>query len=315
VELSPVLKQKIEGLIAKDNVVLFMKGTRGAPRCGFSAAVVEILDELVPSYETIDVLADAELRDGIKAFSSWPTIPQLFIKGELVGGADITKEMYGTGELHKLLGVTKESAPAEVKVTLTPAAAGALRDALAGAGPDAVLRLSVSPRFRHQLGFGPKLEGDRVCESEGIAIHVDGPSVRRAHGVKIDAARGPDGGLGFRIENPHEPPRVKQIGVRELKQKLDDARARGTALALFDVRTPGEAATARIEGARLLDDGVRAEIEALPKSTPLVFHCHHGGRSNAAAEHYLAQGFTDVSNVAGGIDAWSAEVDPSVPRY
>src|SRR5204862_330762 len=81
---------------------------------------------------------------------------------------------------------------------------------------------------------------------------------------------------------------------------------------LFDVRTKGEWDKAHIDGAVLVDDSVRGVIEALPKSTPLYFHCHHGGRSQAAAEHWLGRGFTDVSNVEGGIDAWSLDVGEDV---
>jgi monothiol glutaredoxin len=81
------------------------------------------------------------------------------------------------------------------------------------------------------------------------------------------------------------------------------------------VRTPGERAQASIPGSRLLDDDGRAYLDKLPKDTPVVFHCHHGGRSQAAADHYLKHGFTTVYNVAGGIDAWSQDVDPTVPRY
>ena len=81
------------------------------------------------------------------------------------------------------------------------------------------------------------------------------------------------------------------------------------------MRTPEERATASIHGTRLLDQATAAEIERLPKDTMLVFHCHHGGRSQAAAEHFRGRGFTNVHNMAGGIDAWSREVDPSVPRY
>jgi monothiol glutaredoxin len=89
----------------------------------------------------------------------------------------------------------------------------------------------------------------------------------------------------------------------------------GKKLELFDVRTPEERAIARIESARLLDKETARYIESLPKDTLLVFHCHHGGRSQQAAEHFRDRGFTNVHNLAGGIDAWSVEVDPSVPRY
>ena len=103
--LNEPLRQKISDLVAQYRVVLFMKGTRHMPQCGFSAQVVKILDELRPSYETVDVLRSPEIRDGIKAFSEWPTIPQLYIDGHFVGGCDIVREMHASGELQKLIGV------------------------------------------------------------------------------------------------------------------------------------------------------------------------------------------------------------------
>jgi len=81
------------------------------------------------------------------------------------------------------------------------------------------------------------------------------------------------------------------------------------------VRTPKERTTASIAGSKLLDDAEVARLEGLPKDTPIAFHCHHGGRSQNAAQHFLSQGFTRVYNLAGGIDAWSRDVDPSVPKY
>ena len=95
--------QQISDLVSKTRIVLFMKGTRLMPQCGFSAQVVKILDELQPSYETVDVLRSPEIRDGIKAFSDWPTIPQLYIDGQFVGGCDIVREMHASGELQELL--------------------------------------------------------------------------------------------------------------------------------------------------------------------------------------------------------------------
>ena len=103
--LSEPLRKQISEFVAKNRVVLFMKGTRQTPQCGFSAQIVKILDELQPSYETVDVLRSPEIRDGIKAFSDWPTIPQLYIDGQFVGGCDIVREMNASGELQKLIGV------------------------------------------------------------------------------------------------------------------------------------------------------------------------------------------------------------------
>ena len=86
-----------------NDVVLFMKGTPQFPQCGFSGQVVQLLDHLGVAYKGLNVLDSAELRDGIKAYSNWPTIPQLYVKGEFVGGSDIMREMHDSGELAKLL--------------------------------------------------------------------------------------------------------------------------------------------------------------------------------------------------------------------
>jgi monothiol glutaredoxin len=93
----------IEKDITENSIVLYMKGTAEAPQCGFSAIVVQILTHLEVSFKIVNVLMDPNVRDGIKKFSNWPTIPQLYIKGEFVGGCDIVKEMYQSGELQALL--------------------------------------------------------------------------------------------------------------------------------------------------------------------------------------------------------------------
>ncbi len=98
------VQEKIRQQVSENRVVLYMKGTPDAPQCGFSAAAVQILEACgAEDVATVNVLADAEIRQGIKDFSSWPTVPQLYVNGEFVGGADIMREMYQNGELHKLL--------------------------------------------------------------------------------------------------------------------------------------------------------------------------------------------------------------------
>jgi monothiol glutaredoxin len=97
-------QERIRKQVTENPVVLYMKGTPDAPMCGFSAAAVQILEACgVEEVATVNVLEDADVRQGIKEFSSWPTIPQLYVKGEFVGGADIMREMYQSGELQKLL--------------------------------------------------------------------------------------------------------------------------------------------------------------------------------------------------------------------
>ena len=94
---------RIADIVKADDVVLFMKGTALFPQCGFSSRAIAILDRLGATYQTIDVLQDPEIRQGIKAYSEWPTIPQLYVHGEFVGGPDIMMEMFESGELQELL--------------------------------------------------------------------------------------------------------------------------------------------------------------------------------------------------------------------
>jgi len=100
--MSQIFDQIREDITSHD-VVLYMKGNAQFPMCGFSAAVVQILNTLDVNFKAVDVLKDSELREGIKSFTNWPTIPQLYVKGEFVGGCDIIREMHETGELQKLL--------------------------------------------------------------------------------------------------------------------------------------------------------------------------------------------------------------------
>ena len=101
--MSDPTRERIQELVGKHRVLLFMKGDRHVPECGFSATVIQILDSLISEYTTVNVLADPEIRDGIKEFSSWPTVPQLYVDGEFQGGCDIVREMYATGELQQKL--------------------------------------------------------------------------------------------------------------------------------------------------------------------------------------------------------------------
>jgi monothiol glutaredoxin len=95
--------ERIRAAIGSDKIVIFMKGNRNFPQCGFSAATVEIFDELGVPYSTVDVLADQEVREAVKTFSNWPTIPQVYINGKFVGGCDIVRELYQSGELQTVV--------------------------------------------------------------------------------------------------------------------------------------------------------------------------------------------------------------------
>lgn len=101
--MTDAVHQRISEIVNGNDVVLFMKGTPLFPQCGFSSRAIAILDHLGVAYETVDVLQDQLVRQGIKSFSDWPTIPQLYVKGEFVGGSDIMMEMYEAGELQQLM--------------------------------------------------------------------------------------------------------------------------------------------------------------------------------------------------------------------
>ena len=97
------VKRRIGELVGQNDIVLFMKGSALFPQCGFSSRAVAILEHLGVTYETVDVLADQDIRNGIKQYSDWPTVPQLYVKGEFVGGSDIMMEMFESGELKQLV--------------------------------------------------------------------------------------------------------------------------------------------------------------------------------------------------------------------
>ena len=306
--LEPSVRDRIESLIKGDRIVLFMKGTKMMPQCGFSAKVAGILSDLDVDFTSVNVLEDPEIRQGIKVYGNWPTIPQLYVDGELQGGSDIVMEMHTKGELHDLLGVEKVEAVVPT-LSISEAALKVLRQA-ADDAEEPFLRLSIDPQFRHQLYFDHGQETDAKLELDGLTVVLDGPTSRRAEGLCIDFVDGPEG-TGFKIDNPNAPPKVQGISVQALKAKLDA----GESVDIFDVRGTDERSIAHIEGTVALDVEGRAHLETLDKNQPIYFICHHGGRSQQAAQHYLGHGYRNVFSVEGGIDAWSLHIDTSLTRY
>src|SRR5512132_4357931 len=170
--LDASLKKKLDQIVQSDEVVLFMKGNRSFPQCGFSASVVNILNTLVPKYTTVNILSDQDVRTGMKEYSDWPTFPQLFIKGEFVGGADIVRQMFETGELEKKLGDLVTPAKA-VALTVSPRAAQELGAALKEASPGDVIHLTITPSWEHQLDLGAKEPTHVTIETNGITVQLD----------------------------------------------------------------------------------------------------------------------------------------------
>lgn len=101
--MGDTVEQRIREAIGNNRVLIYMKGNRSFPMCGFSAATVEVFEDLGVPYETVDVLKDPEIREGIKRFSNWPTIPQVYVGGKFIGGCDIVREMHASGELGPLV--------------------------------------------------------------------------------------------------------------------------------------------------------------------------------------------------------------------
>lgn len=305
--LSPELRQRIDTLLNSNDVVLFMKGSPGQPSCGFSSKASGILNELLGDYAHVDVLADAEIREGIKIYGQWPTIPQLYVKGELLGGSDIIDEMFNSGELHKVLGV-----PAPVRVTpvlhISPAAAKAIRQAMENSEPGYALHLSVDARFQSQFQLKPVNGNEIVTEAEGIKVYFDLASAPRADGISIDWVDDVRGS-GLAIDNPNAPAKVQSLSVEELKDGLPG-------YTVVDVRPAHARALVEFPHAHeILDEDSFERLAALPKDTRLAFLCHHGNSSRQAAEHFRGLGFTQLFNVEGGIDAWAERVDNSLQRY
>lgn len=306
--LDPALRSRIESILNANRVVLFMKGQPSMPQCGFSAKAVGALQDLGVEFAHVNVLADQEIREGIKAYGDWPTIPQLYIDGELVGGSDIVLQMAASGELSSVLGL---AAPDRTppSITVTPAAVEMLKGALADA-PGAALQLSIDAGFQPNFQLAPHDEGAIAAESNGLRVQFDLASARRANGITIDWVDDIRG-KGLAIDNPNAPKPVQEISVRD----ADDLVRAGN-ITLVDVRPADERAIAAVGVPfKSFDGNGRAELEALPKDTALAFMCHHGGRSAQAAEQFRALGFTKVFNVTGGINAWSEDVDNGVPKY
>ena len=200
--LDNATRERIETLLKDHRVVLFMKGDRQQPMCGFSASATNTLNELLPEYHTVNVLEDPEIRDGIKLYGEWPTIPQLYVGGELVGGADIISQMYGSGELHTLFGLAAPDRTAP-EITITDAAAEAIRQGTSNA-QDVVLHLEIGPD--HSAGFqlAPAGTHDIVAHANGLDIHFDSASAQRARGIVIDWVSSVQGeGLSLTFPGAH----------------------------------------------------------------------------------------------------------------
>ena len=182
--LNDAVKSKIENYLQDNKVVLFMKGNPQQPMCGFSAKTVAALDSVAPDYTSVNVLDDPEIREGIKAYGNWPTIPQLYIDGELVGGCDIVLNMLNSGELHECLGLeAPDRTPPDV--TVTQEAAAKIREAMEGHDGIA-LQFTIDANWDSQFNLAPPQGNEITVQSNGIDILMDLATAQRARGATID---------------------------------------------------------------------------------------------------------------------------------
>ncbi|MEM9533991.1 MAG: Grx4 family monothiol glutaredoxin, partial [Pseudomonadota bacterium] len=149
----------VKNLVEQNRVMLFMKGSPQAPQCGFSATTAGILNSLLDDYATFNVLEDEGVREAVKTFGNWPTIPQLYIDQELVGGSDIVTQLFNSGELHELLGLATPDRTAP-EITITEKAAEAIREGMAGQDGLA-LHFKVDEYWRCQFNLAPAT-GDEI---------------------------------------------------------------------------------------------------------------------------------------------------------
>ncbi len=294
----------IESLLQNNKLVLFMKGTPQQPQCGFSAATVSTLDMLVPDYMTVNVLEQAAIREGIKEYGNWPTIPQLYIDGELIGGSDIVQDMLASGELGDLLGVEPPKAE-RPDIQVGESGLEVMKSALQSQ-EDAALHLQISAGWVHTLNLETSKTGAVQVDVGDIQIHLDPWSASRAAGLRIELNETLTG-KSFSFENPNAPPPVKQITAQDLKKKLDSDKD----VLLIDVRGPRERAATSIERSLPWNDETMTLVDSLPKDAELIFTCQTGSRSQALAEMLRDRGYTNLFNVTGGMKAWADEIKPA----
>jgi len=295
--LDTAVRDRIEQMVTGNRVMLFMKGTPKMPQCGFSAQTAGALDSLLEgNYASFNVLEDNEIREGIKEYGNWPTIPQLYVDGDLIGGCDIVMEMFNAGELHEVFGLEPpDRTPPEIE--MTPRAAEKVGEFL-NAYPGQYLHFRIGPDWDAQFHLGPRAGTEIEAEAGGLTLLMDLNSAQRARGARIDWVETMEG-EGLKLDLPGAPPPVRQMAPEELQKRLND----GERLVLIDVRGEPDRQQQPLEIARPLDAGLMAELNDADRKTPLVFVCNKGLSSQEVAEHYRKQGYTEVYNLEGGIGA------------
>lgn len=294
------VKQKIEKLINTHKVFLFMKGTPQTPMCGFSGNTIKMLKDLLEDdFKSFNVLEDQAVREGIKSYSEWPTIPQLYINNQFIGGNDIISEMFNTGELHELLDLKKPDRTPP-NMTISDEALQHIKEGMQEAG-DHKLFLSIDDAFNTRFSLDTPKGYEIVTRVGDLDLYMDIGTAERAQNIEITWLEELQGS-GLRIKNPNEPPAVIELSVSELQDWLDTQDIDNPLV--FDVRPAEKIAMGTLPGGRRLDKQAINDIEKFDKDTPLVFVCQVGQSSMAAAEFFRKKGYSKIYNLTGGYDAW-----------
>lgn len=292
--------QRIEKMLDENPVFLFMKGNPQTPMCGFSSNTVKILKDMIgDNFGSFNVLEDPEIREGIKAYGQWPTIPQLYVNKELVGGNDIISEMFNTGELHELLNL-KQPDRTPPQIDITDEALNHIKEGLKDMG-DHQLFLSVDDEFNTRFSLEMPKGYEIIAAVGDLKVYMDIGTAKRSNGIEIswlDELQG----SGLRIKNPNEPPAVQDLSVAELQDWFATDIENPN---IYDVRSVDKIAEGTVDHAVRLDKAAIESIENMPKDTPLVFVCQVGQSSMSAAEYFRKKGYTKVFNLTGGYNAWS----------
>ncbi len=308
--LNIKIKEKIINYINREKIALFIKGTPQEPQCGFSAKIIEILDFFVSDYVSINVLEDEQVRNGIKEYSNWPTIPQLYVDQKFIGGSDVVSQMYDNGELLELFNIKKISKNFIFNIKITNDAKNKFINFLQNNNKISYFRLTINAKFEHKLSISILKQNDVISKNNDISLILDPVSATRVNNIIIDYKQI---GFkeGFKIINPNKPPKIKQINALELKRKIDNKDK----LMVFDVRTKEEWDIVHIKNTYFFRDFSSEQKNKLNKHKMIVFLCHHGMRSQRIAESFRMNGFTNVYNLIGGIDEWSRNIDTTLVRY
>ncbi len=282
--------------LSTEPIVVFLKGTRQQPTCRFSGQLVELLDTLLPEYAAFDIKADPEVKAAAMELSGWDAFPQFFIGGRFIGGVDVAKEWFVTGELARRLGVEQPELPTPQIHLSVPA-----HEALAKSVQGSPVRIDRDARKTLRLAVSRRNSSDLAVKLGEITFVFDVVVARHLDGLRIDWLQEPG---GFVLRTPADS--VRDLAPRELSERL----SKGDNLQVVDVRTLAEFRRGHLMCSQFLTKDTFADLLALDRRTPLVFVCQEGTRSRNSAEHFVAEGFVEVYRLEGGLDRWQQELGP-----